>query len=396
MGALCPFRRIERESMAKRDFYEVLGVSKTASKDEIKSAYRKLAKKYHPDNKETGDEAKFKEVQEAYDILYDDQKRSAYDQFGHAAFENNGGGPGPGGNPFQEGFGGFGGFEGFSDIFDQFFGGGGQRRSRQQTGPVRGEDQLYRMRIDFMESINGGDHTINFDFEDDCPKCHGTGAESPSDVHVCPTCHGRGSVTRQSRGLFGMVVNEVVCPDCGGSGKKIDHKCSNCNGKGYVRVNKELKIHIPAGINNGQQIRANGYGGPGRNGGEHGDLYIEINVKPHEFFKRDGNDIHLEVPIDFTDAILGAKIDVPTVYGDVTLTIPEGTQPGTILRMREKGVKDMRNGRAGDQYVHLNIRFPNSVGKKEKEALEAYKKVRDENESPFRKFLKKFKDSLKK
>ena len=379
----------------KRDFYEVLGVSKTATKDEIKSAYRKLAKKYHPDNKETGDEAKFKEVQEAYDILYDDQKRSAYDQFGHAAFDQNGGGPGAG-NPFADGFGGFGGFDGVNvgDIFDSFFG-GGSRRNAQQTGPVRGEDHLYSLKIDFMDAVNGKDQTITFDFDDDCPHCHGTGAESPSDIKTCPTCHGTGAVTRQKRTLFGMVNAQTVCPDCGGSGKKVEHRCSQCGGKGYVRIHKDLNIHIPAGINSGQQIRASGYGGPGRNGGQHGDLYIEINVKPHEYFKRDGNDIHLEVPIDFTDAILGTKIDVPTVYGEVTLTIPEGTQPGTILRMRDKGIKDLRNGRSGDQYVHLNIKFPTSVNKKEKEALENYKKVHGDSDTPFRTFINKFRGSAK-
>lgn len=378
--------------MAKRDYYEVLGVSKSASKDEIKSSYRKLAKKYHPDNKDTGDEAKFKEVQEAYDVLYDDQKRSAYDQFGHAAFDNNGGGPG-GGNPFQEGFGGFGGgFDGavdLGDIINDFFGGGSRRRSGP-IGPQRGEDALYRLRVDFMDVVNGKDQDITFDFDDDCPHCHGTGAESASDVHTCPTCRGRGSVTRQQRVLFGVVNNEVICPDCGGTGKKVDRKCSVCNGRGHVRTRKTLTIHIPAGIQSGQQIRAQGYGEPGRNGGPHGDLYIEISVKPHQFFKRDGNDIHLDVPIDFTDAILGAKIDVPTVYGDMVLNIPEGTQPGTILRMRGKGVKDVHSGNYGDQYVHLIIKFPTSLSKKEKEALENYKKVRDDSDNPFKKFIRSF------
>ena len=373
----------------KRDYYEILGVSKTASKDEIKSSYRKLAKKYHPDNKETGDETKFKEVQEAYDILYDDQKRSAYDQFGHAAFEQTGGGP-AGGNPF----GGFSGFSGedinLGDIFSQFFG-GGRSSSRRQTGPIRGDDVLMRLRVDFMDVVNGKDEEIQFDFDDDCPHCHGSGAESPSDVKTCSTCHGRGSVTRQTRSLFGTVNTETVCPDCGGSGKTISKKCSVCGGSGTKRIKKTTKIHIPVGINNGQQIRLQGMGGAGKNGGEHGDLYVEINVKEHPYFKRERNDIHLEVPLDFVDAILGTKIEVPTVYGEMIVTVPEGTQPGQVLRLKGQGIKDLRTGKPGDQYIHLDIKGPTSLTKKQKEALQAYKEVSKDSDSLFEKFKKKFK-----
>ena len=375
---------------SKRDFYEVLGVSKTASKDDIKSAYRKLAKKYHPDNKETGDEAKFKEVQEAYDILYDDQKRSAYDQFGHAAFEQGAGGPGAG-NPFS-GFGGAG-FDGMNvdigDVFSQFFGGGSRRRS--QTGPQRGDDTLMRLRVDFMDVINGKDTEVEFDYDDDCPHCHGSGAESPNDIKTCPTCHGTGTVTRQQRSIFGMVQNQTVCPECGGSGKIISKKCSACGGSGHNHIKKTVKIHIPAGINSGQQIRLQGMGEVGRNGGPHGDMYIEINVKPHQFFKREGNDIHIDVPIDFTDAILGNKIEVPTVYGNVLLTIPDGTQVGTILRMKGKGINDLRTQKPGDQYVHLQIKIPTSLNKKQKEALNAYVDASKKEDNPFQKFLRSFK-----
>ena len=373
---------------SKRDYYEILGVSKTASKDEIKSSYRKLAKKYHPDNKETGDEAKFKEVQEAYDILYDDQKRSAYDQFGHAAFEQTGGGP-AGGNPFS-GFSGFGGEDiNLGDIFGSFFGGGG--RTRKQTGPIRGDDVLMRLRVDFMDAVNGKDEEVSFDFDDDCPHCHGSGAETPSDIKTCTTCGGRGSVTRQQRSLFGMVNTETVCPDCGGRGKIISKKCSVCGGSGHKRVKKTQKIHIPVGINNGQQIRLQGMGGAGTNGGEHGDLYIEINIKEHPYFKRERNDIHLTVPLDFVDAILGTKIEVPTVNGDMLVTIPEGTQPGQILRMKGQGIKDLRTGKPGDQYIHLDIKGPSSLNKKQKEALEAYRAASKADDSLFSKFKKMFK-----
>ena len=376
--------------MAKRDYYEVLGVTKSASKDEIKSAYRKLAKKYHPDNKETGDETKFKEVQEAYDILYDDQKRSAYDQFGHAAFEQTGGGP-AGGNPFS-GFGG-GGFSGedinLGDIFSQFFG-GGRSSARRKTGPIRGDDILMKLRVDFMDVVTGKDQEVSFDFDEECPHCHGSGADTPSDVKVCSTCHGRGSVTRQQRSLFGMVDTEVVCPTCGGKGKIISKKCTVCGGSGYRKVKKTTKIHIPVGIASGQQIRLQGYGAAGENGGPHGDLYVEINVKPHQFFKREKNDIHLEVPIDFVDAILGTKIEVPTVYGEMILTIPEGTQPGQILRMKGQGIKDLRTGKPGDQYVHLLIKSPTSLSRKQREALEEYRANTKASDSPFEKFKKFF------
>ena len=376
--------------MAKRDYYEVLGVSKTASKDEIKSAYRKLAKKYHPDNKETGDEAKFKEVQEAYDILFDDQKRDAYNQFGHAAFEQTGGGPG-GGNPFGGGFSGFGEDINLGDIFSSFFGGGSARRSARRAGPQRGDDILMKHRVDFMDVVNGKDEEVSFDYEEDCPHCHGTGAESPSDVKTCPTCGGKGTVIRQQRGIFGMMNTEAVCPDCGGAGRTISKKCSVCGGSGHKRVKKTMKIHIPVGIQSGQQIRLQGMGGAGTNGGEHGDLYIEINVKPHPYFQRERNDIHLTIPLDFVDAILGTKIEVPTVNGNVYLTVPEGTQPGQTLRMRGQGIKDLRSGKPGDQYVHLDIKSPSSLNKKQKEALKMYKDNLKESDDPYYKFQKNFK-----
>ncbi|MCR4912122.1 MAG: molecular chaperone DnaJ [Bacilli bacterium] len=373
----------------KRDYYEVLGVSKTASKDEIKSAYRKLAKKYHPDNKETGDEAKFKEVQEAYDVLFDDQKRSAYDRFGHAAFEQ--GGP----NAGQGGFGGFGdaGFDfDLGDIFGSFFGGGfgGQQRSSSNFGPQKGNDVLMRLKVDFMDVVNGKDQDVSFDYDEDCPHCHGSGADSPNDVKTCNTCGGRGYVNRRKQVIFGYANVQETCPDCRGKGKNISKKCSECGGVGYKHIKKTIKIHIPAGINNGQQIRAQGMGGVGYNGGPHGDLYIEINVKPHPYFNRDGNDIHLDIPIDFVDAILGSKIEVPTVYGSELISIPAGTQVGTVLKLKGKGIQDLRTKKPGDQYIHLQIKIPTSLNRKQKEALEDYKKATDK-ETAFEKFKKMFK-----
>ena len=339
----------------KRDYYDILGVNKNASKDDIKSAYRKLAKKYHPDNKETGNEAKFKEIQEAYDILYDDQKRSAYDQFGHAAFEQAGSNPGA--NPFQGGFGGFG---DLGDIFNSFFGGGSRQRANP-TGPRRGNDVVKRVKIDFMDAINGRDIEIPIEVDEQCPSCHGTGAASPSDVQTCSQCQGRGYINTRRQSIFGTVTAQEACPTCGGSGKIIKEKCKECGGKGYNHKRKNIKVHIPQGIKEGQQIISRGNGERGFNGGPNGDLYIEILVKDHPYFKREGNDIALDIPLDFADACLGTKIDVPTVYGDMTLTIPAGSQPNQILRMKGCGVKDLRSGKPGDQYASApSWAFPES------------------------------------
>lgn len=372
----------------KRDYYEVLGVKKNATKDEIKSAYRKLAKTYHPDNKETGNEAKFKEVQEAYDVLYDDNKRSAYDQFGHAAFEQAGGNPGA--NPFQGGFGGFGEGVDLGDIFSSFFG-GGSRRSASRNDPRRGNDMIQRVKIDFMDAINGRDIEITLDHDETCPSCKGTGAKSPSDIKTCTNCNGRGYVRIQRQSLLGAIMSEETCPSCGGSGKTIANKCPDCGGKGYQRKRVKMPVHIPAGINSGQQIRKQGYGERGYNGGPNGDLYVEIIVKEHPNFQRDGNNIHIEIPLDFVDACLGVKVDVPTVYGEMSLTIPAGTQPGQVLRMKGCGVKDLRTAKPGDQFVHLNIKVPTSLSKEQKELLTKFKGASKPEESWFEKFKKAFK-----
>ena len=373
----------------KNDYYETLGVSKSASKDDIKSAYRKLAKKYHPDNKETGNETKFKEVQEAYDILYDDQKRRTYDQFGHAAFEQGAGGAG-GGNPFS----GFGfGDEGvdLGDIFSSFFGGGARRSSGSNAGPRKGNDSLLRVKVDFMDTILGRDIEIPVEVDEKCPRCNGTGAKDASSIKTCPHCNGKGYIRVQRRSLFGVVEQQEVCPQCGGKGKIVTNKCPDCNGQGYLHKRKNVKVHILAGINNGQQIRVTGMGERGVNGGENGDLYVEIVVKPHKYFVREGNDIKLEIPLDFVDAILGTTIEVPTVYGDVQVTIPAGTQPNTVLRLKGQGVKDLRTGKPGDQYIKVIIQMPTSLSKEQKELLEKYKEKSKDTDNIFKKFQKIFK-----
>lgn len=373
--------------MANKDYYETLGISRTATKDEIKSAYRKLAMKYHPDrNKEEGAEKKFMEIQEAYDILYDDNKRKTYDQFGSAAFEQGG----QGGNPFQGfGGGGFGGFDGFGDIFSQMF--GGDQRNSNPHGPQRGNDSLMRVKISFMDSINGKKITIPVTYEKVCETCNGTGAKSKDDIKPCPHCGGKGYINSTRQTLFGTMQTQEECPYCHGSGKTIVNKCSSCNGSGYKKVKEDLSVNIPAGISSGQQIRVQGKGSRGINGGSNGDLYIEIIVAPHNNFTRDGNDIHIEIPIDFVDACLGIDIEVPTVYGSIELKIPAGSQPNQIFKIKDRGVKDMRTQRPGNQYVHLKIATPTVLSKAQKEALINYKKAEKKDESIFQKFIKGFK-----
>ena len=378
--------------MANRDFYEVLGISKSASKDEIKSAYRKLAKKYHPDiNHDADAPEKFKEVQEAYDILYDDKKRQMYDQFGMAAFEN-GGSTGGAGNPFQGGgfsSQGFGGVD-LGDIFNSFFG-GGSTRSSQNYGPQRGNDTLSRVRISFMDAINGKTITMPITYDENCSTCGGTGAKTSNDIKTCPDCGGRGYIRTQQRTIFGVMENQTTCPKCGGTGKIITDKCPDCGGKGYKRVKKDMDVNIPAGINSGQQLRVAGKGERGVNGGPNGDLFLEIIVSPHQYFTRDGNDIHIEIPLDFIDAILGVKIDVPTVYGDCEVEIPAGTQPNQIIRLKGRGVKDLRKGTPGDEYVHIKLQTPTKISKEQRKLLEEYKKSETKGESFFEKFKKAFK-----
>ena len=375
----------------KRDLYEVLGLKKGCTKEEIKSAYRKLAKIYHPDNKETGDEEKFKEIQEAYDILYDDKKREAYDQFGWAAFEQTGGNPG--GNPF-EGFGGFSSDGGsiFDDVINSFFGGGSRRTTR--SGPHRGNDRIVTMSIDFMDAIKGATYSISLNIDETCPNCHGNGAKDANSIKTCSQCNGRGYVRIQRRSLFGVIESQEACPTCGGNGKVISERCPNCGGKGYIRKKKDIDVKVPAGINSGQQVVVHGYGERGINGGDNGDLLVEINIKPHQVFKREGNDIHMELPVDFADAALGTKIDIPTVYGEVELNIPSGTQPGQIIKLKGCGVKDLRSGRPGDQYVHVKVIVPTNLNKEQRKLLEELRKSTPNSSS--KSFLDKLKNLFKK
>lgn len=367
--------------MSKRDYYEVLGLSKGASDDEIKKAYRKMAKKYHPDvNKDAGAEDAFKEVNEAYEVLSDAQKKATYDQFGHAGMDgaNFGGGQG------------FGGFDDLGDIFGSFFNGGfgGGRSSRQSNGPRKGNDRFMQMRIDFMDAIFGKEEEITLNVDEQCTACGGTGAFSKDDIHTCHTCNGSGSVTSQQRTPFGVFQSQSVCPDCNGTGKTVAKKCDKCHGRGYENKRVKLNIKIPAGIQSGQQVRVPGKGERGTNGGPNGDLYIEILVTRHKLFVRDGNDIRISVPISAIDATLGCKIDVPTVYGDVELTIPAGTQHGQQFRLRGKGVKHARNGQ-GDQFVEVTIEIPTKISKDERELYEKLKNKKG-HESPFEKFKKAF------
>ena len=349
----------------KRDFYDVLGVPKNADKDRIKAAYRELAKKYHPDiNKEPGAEEKFKEIKEAYDVLYDDEKRANYDQFGHDAFDQQDGG----GFSSQQTSYGFG-FDDIGDIFSSFFGGGD---NRNRTSKKRGSDTEMTIKISFMDAILGKKITLNVTYDESCSNCHGIGGE----FDTCSKCGGKGFINKQGRSSFlGIVQTQIPCSKCGGNGKIIVNTCSRCNGKGFYRTKKILDVKIPAGINNKQQIRLQGKGNHGYYGGENGDLYIEVIVEPHKFFKREGNDIHVTIPLNFIDIILGTEVEVPTVYGNTILKIPNGTQPTQIFKLKGKGVKDIHSIFSyGNEYVHLDIKVPTHLSKKQISLLNEFKK----------------------
>jgi len=336
--------------MAKRDYYEVLGVARNASDDEIKKAYRKLAMKYHPDRNQ-GDaaktaEEKFKDVKEAYEILSDAQKRAAYDQYGHAGVDPNMRG-GPGGS---DGFAGF--SEAFGDIFGDIF--GGQRGGRGGRQVYRGNDLSYAMEITLEEAARGKDAQIRIPSWEDCETCHGTGAKPGTSAKTCTTCNGNG-VVQMRQGFFSV---QQTCPHCHGSGKIIPEPCTTCHGEGKVKRHKTLEIKIPAGIDDGMRIRSTGNGEPGRNGGPPGDLYIEIRIRRHEIFERDGDDLHVQVPVSITIASLGGEVDVPTLDGKATIDIPEGTQHGKTFRLRGRGIKGVRASYPGDLYAHIVVETP--------------------------------------
>lgn len=368
----------------KRDYYEVLGVSKSASDDEIKKAYRKLAKKYHPDvNKEADAEAKFKEVNEAYEVLSDTTKKATYDQFGHAGMDGAGG-FGQGG--FSSGFG------GFEDIFESFFSGSGfgGRTSSSQSGPVKGKDRIMRLNISFEEAMQGVSKTVTLNVDETCSHCHGSGAESAHDVTTCPTCKGSGRVLTQQRTMFGVFQSEAVCPQCHGSGKKITKVCHVCQGNGYKSKRVEVDVTIPKGVDSGQQLRVSGKGERGYHGGPNGDLYIEIYVASHKLFERDGSTIYIKVPISAVDATLGTEIDVPTVNGEVTLKIPPGTQPNTKFKLRGKGAPLVNSNYYGDQIVEVDVKIDQSLSKDERQLYEKLRDTPNKKESVFDSFMKAF------
>lgn len=374
----------------KRDYYEVLGVDRSASEDEIKKAYRKLAKKYHPDvNKAPDAEAKFKEINEAYEVLSDPQKKATYDQFGHAGMDGFSGG-------YSQGFGSMN-MDDLGDIFSSFMGGmggfsgfnfGGSSSSRR-SGPLKGDNRYMTMDIDFLDAVHGVDKLVNLTVEKPCTYCDGTGAASKADIETCPTCRGTGRVLRQTRTAFGIMQQQSICPDCHGKGKRVKKICPHCGGNGYNTVKEQVEVSIPAGIGSGQQVRLSGYGERGENGGPNGDLYIEIRVRPHKYFTREGNNIRISVPISALDATLGTTVDVPTAYGDVEMNVPAGTQPGQQLRLRGYGIKDLRTGNVGDQYVEIQIEIPKKLSREEKELYE--KLANRKKESVFERFKKSFK-----
>jgi len=335
----------------KRDYYETLGVPKNANEDEIKKAYRKLAMKHHPDRNHgdtsTDAEAKFKEVKEAYEMLSDGQKRAAYDQYGHAGVD-----PNMRGGPGAEGFGGF--AEAFGDIFGDVFGGGGRGRAGGGRQVFRGSDLSYAMEVTLEEAAEGKDAQIRIPSWDECGTCHGSGAKPGTKPITCTTCNGAGAV-QMRQGFFSV---QQTCPQCHGSGKIIPEPCTTCHGQGKLKNNKTLEVKIPAGIDDGMRIRSTGNGEPGTNGGPPGDLYIEIRLKKHEIFEREGDDLHCVVPVSMTTAALGGEINVPTLKGAAAIDIPEGTQSGKQFRLRGKGIKGVRGSYPGDLYCHVRVETP--------------------------------------
>ncbi|MBR5662604.1 MAG: molecular chaperone DnaJ [Bacilli bacterium] len=369
--------------MNKKDYYEVLGVKKDASDEEIKRAFRKLAKQYHPDvNKEPGADEKFKEIGEAYAVLSDPNKRSQYDQFGHAAFQNGAGA--------QGGAGGFGGFDfndfDFGDIFGDLFGGGfGFGRGKNKNRASKGPDTLVRINLEFMEAIKGCKKNIKVELNDTCSKCGGKGGFKE---RKCPTCGGRGRVVVQQNSLFGVFQTETTCRDCGGVGTTYEEKCSYCGGKGVIKEAKEIEIDVPAGVDTGNKLRISGKGEAGRNGGPNGDIYIEFKVKDHPLFEREEDDIYLEVPLTITEAILGCKKEIPTLDNNVILDIKPGTQNLTKLKLRGKGVKSVNSRFTGDMYAVINVIIPSKLSLKQKKLIKDLSETELDNESEIKKFKK--------
>ena len=370
--------------MNKKDYYEVLGVPKTASQDEIKSAFRKLAKKYHPDvSKEENAAEKFKEAQEAYAVLSDENKRRQYDQFGHSAFTNS-----------QGGFSGFDGFDFgsmediFGDMFRGFGFGGGYSSRGGRNRAQDGSDLLYRMSISFDEAVHGAKRDIKVESEDECDNCHGQGGFNSK---TCPECKGSGTVTRQQSTLFGSFLTKTTCSHCSGSGTSFEKICTECRGSGRVNKEKTLTVTIPKGVDTGNRLRIAGKGEAGTNGGAHGDLYIEFTVKEDDFYQRDGNDIYIVVPLTITEAVLGCKKEIPTIYGGVELTIPEGTKNNSKLRLKGKGINSDINNKKGDMYVIVNVIIPSKLNRKQKDLFKELAKTELDNDNEFTKYNKRLK-----
>ena len=360
--------------MNKRDYYEVLGVDKNASEADIKSAFRKLAKKYHPDvSKEENAAEKFKEAQEAYAVLSDANKRKQYDQFGHNAFNTNGGG-----------FSGFEGFD-FGDIFEDLFGGmgfsSGRSRGRNSNVPRKGSDVLHRITIDFEEAVYGTKKDIKIDVEENCPECKGVGGFNSK---TCSECHGSGTVTSEQRTMFGSFLTKTTCPYCRGEGTTYEKKCTECNGHGKVTNRKTITITVPAGIDNDNRLRVAGKGAAGTNGGPNGDLYIEFIVREHEFYQRDEDDIYIELPLTITEAVLGTKKEIPTLYGKVDLTIPAGTQNKDKMRLRGKGVENVNTKKKGDMYVITKVVIPEKLTREQKKLFEELSETTLDNSKEFK------------
>ncbi len=366
--------------MNKKDYYEVLGIEKSATQDEIKSAFRKLAKKYHPDvSKEPDASEKFKEAQEAYAILSDEQKRKQYDQFGHAAFQQGAGPGGAGGYDFS-------GFD-FNDIFSEFFGGGfgGFGGSNSSTRARKGRDSIMRMNLTFDEAVFGCTKTVTIDTYEKCDECSGKGGHGEK---TCDTCHGSGQVTSEQRTMFGTYMTKTTCPNCKGKGKSYDRTCSNCKGTGKVKETLTKEVKIPAGVNSGNQLRIAGAGEMGTNGGPNGDVYIEFTVKEHPIYQRDGDDIYLELPLTITEAVLGCKKEIPTIYGSVKLTIAPGATTGDRQRLRGKGISGVNSFGKGDMYVVINVVIPTKLSKDQKKLFEQLNKTDLEEGNQFDKLRK--------
>jgi len=370
--------------MAKRDYYEILGISKNASGDEIKKAFRTLARKFHPDvNKEPGAESKFKEINEAYSILSDNQKRAQYDQFGHAGAQF-GGGPGGGfqGFDFSDLFRGAGGggfsaeFGGspFEDLFESFFGGGGRRHA----GPRRGDDLRYDVTVTLEEAAKGFEKEIDLPHFVACPTCKGTGARPGTSPTKCGTCKGSGQVKRAQRTILGSFTQITPCPDCQGTGTIITSRCVECRGTGQVKKSHKVMVKIPAGVETGNKLRIPKAGDAGEQGGGPGDLYIFISVKDNPLFERDGADLHYKALITFVQAALGAELEVPTINGKASLKIPAGTQPNTVLKMREKGMPHLNSRSRGDQFVHIEVETPTNLTRDQMDLLKKFGKMRGE------------------